>query len=653
MIESLIQSASYLPNLNTDRLKSAFEFAQRAHDGQLRKDGTPYITHPLAAAHLLTGLRVDEDTLIAALLHDVPEDTAHSLEEIEESFGMDVRFLVEGITKLSKVYYRNNMEERQVESLKKLLLHSAKDPRVILIKLADRLHNMSTLEAIPDPLKRARIARETLEIYVPIANLLGIWDLKSQLEDYCFKALNPDAYEKIRQQAFSSYSEDSVLMKETVEKITDLLKKNRVPVRNVEARRKTYFSTFQKMIRKQKVLDEIHDFIGIRIIVDDIGTCYQALGVVHQNFTPKLGRLKDYIAIPKSNGYQSIHTTVFGIRGIPTEIQIRSYEMHLEDEYGIAAHYFYSNPNRLEVGPQRRIKKRDWVDRILELQRQGENNERFMKDLRVDVFEDRIFCFTPKGDVIDLPKGATALDFAFHVHTSIGESAIAARINGKKMDLATELKNGDVVYVDTDLHSEGPQVKWIHQVKTNMAKHRIKDYLKAKDREALLEGAESLLLSTLSFFGLTENDLDESTQEMLTGEFKRPNWSQFLIDLGEGSIDLGDVVKLLDERFSLLGAEYEATPALIESKDAEELKSKKFRHIGLRIVAKDHLGLLGHISQILSALDINIIDFHATPTAKSDMEMVLHLEIHNSSQFEKAIQNLGSLSPVKLVERID
>ncbi len=480
-MEALLEKAGrYLPQFNPEKLRSAYAFSAKAHDGQMRKDGvTPYVMHPLAAAMILTELRADEDTLIAALLHDVPEDTTYTLEDIEALFGPQVRFLVEGVTKLSKVHFRNDMELRQVESLKRLFIHLAEDPRIILIKLADRLHNMRTLDAVPDLKKRERIAHETLEIYVPIANVMGIWDLKNPLEDECFRALYPEEYYHLVDELEAHYEAREAMVTAMIASIETLLEEKGVPFVRVEGRTKNLFGIFQKMRMSGKSFQEINDILGIRVVVADVGNCYQALGVLHQKFTPKIGRLKDYIAIPKSNGYQGIHTTVFGLKGRLTEIQIRTEEMHLENEYGVAAHFFYDEK---KLGAQaKKPKRQHWIANILSLQREIQDHTEFLKELKLDFFKDRIFVFTPKGDVLDLPQDSTVLDFAYQVHTHIGHQAVSARVNGQWAPLFSPLSSGDVVQVEIDPAGPGPSEDWLSQVKTHVARTRIREFLKQKE----------------------------------------------------------------------------------------------------------------------------------------------------------------------------
>ncbi|PIS03817.1 hypothetical protein COT83_04005, partial [Candidatus Peregrinibacteria bacterium CG10_big_fil_rev_8_21_14_0_10_44_7] len=324
----------YMPDLDDERLLEAYEFARDAHGDQKRNDGSPYIMHPLSTCAILLNYKVDEDTLITALLHDVPEDTNATIKDIEKHFGKKVAYLVQGVTKLSKVYYKHNMAERQIESLKRLFIHSAEDLRIILVKLADRLHNMRTLEFVSIPGKRLRISKETLEIYVPIANLLGIWEIKSEMEDLCFKYIYPTDYEKTRELVETSALQNDNILKSTVRKIQSVLKSKRIKAK-IQARRKSLYSIFKKMLHTGKTFHDIYDLIALRIIVTNIDNCYRTLGIIHQTFRPKHKRIKDYIAVPKVNGYQSLHTTVFGIDGTITEFQIRTETMHLESEYGI------------------------------------------------------------------------------------------------------------------------------------------------------------------------------------------------------------------------------------------------------------------------------------------------------------------------------
>ncbi len=637
MIENLIRATqAYLPDLNVARLEQAYRFAEAAHAGQLRKDGkTPYIAHPLAAALLLTELHVDEDTLIAALLHDVPEDTQSSIEEIEEHFGEEVSFLVKGITKLSKVHYRNDMEERQVDSLKKLFIHTAQDPRVILIKLADRLHNMQTLEAIPNPQKRQRIASETLEIFVPIANLFGVWSLKSQLEDLCFKTLQPEDYAEIKTLVEASSFDKEDFIKKNKQKITDLLRKNAVAFQFVEGREKNYYSIYRKMVHGDKSFSALYDLVGLRIVVNTVGDCYQTLGILHQNFRPKVGRLKDYIAIPKNNGYQGIHTTVFGEDGVIMELQIRTEAMHLENEYGIAAHYFYAKPNQKK-------KKYVWMQNILSLQKEIQSNADFLKHLKLDIFEDRIFVFTPRGDVIDLPKGATVLDFAYHVHSEIGMLAEGAQVNGKDYGLGHILKSGDVVFVKVSESTKGPQVDWLHQANTSLARNRIREFLKEKDRTSVVEQAEKVLDETLKIFGLHGLAAINEVQRLeLIKIYGMKDWESILLGLGQGMISTQDLLLKIYSEDQLLG---EAHPSSTGS----------VHIVCLNVEVEDRLGLLAELSNLFASHGINLIGVHSNRNADSgDYSLKFTLEMGGLDDYQNSIKALGHIEGVHKITRCD
>lgn len=660
MIKALLTAAKkYLTDLNDERITRAFEFAKKAHEGQTRKDGTPYISHPVSAALILTDLHVDEDTLIACLLHDVPEDTAVTLDEIGDAFGDKVQFLVDGITKLSKVHYRNEMEERQIESLKKLFLHSAKDPRIILIKLADRLHNMQTIDAIPNPLKRERIARETLEIFVPIANLLGIWELKNQLEDHCFHILAPKEYEEILQLVNESMKKKENVLKKTTKKVEALLRSKSIDDFEVMGRQKNLYSIYRKMLRTGKSFHEIYDLLGIRVLSSDIGTCYQVLGILHQNFTPKIGRLKDYIAIPKANGYQSIHTTVFGLDGVITEFQIRTKDMHLENEYGIAAHYFYAKADKKQAQIKKKFaKKYEWVKQILDLQRNISNNKQFLEDLKLDIFEDRIFAFTPKGDVIDLPIGSTVIDFAYQIHSDVGMLAVSALINEAPSPITTPLKSGDTVYVNTSEGSEGPQVEWMDHVHTNLARTRIREYLKEKDRTAVVAQAEHLLdhkIKILAFPGLV--GVTDLQKIMALEHFEMDAWEDLLYEIGNGTLNVHDLIHALFTEKELFGDERDPVDVKLYEKlprrKLNAIKPEKVHHTPITVEGTNRIGLLRDLCNELANLGINIVVVQSLPRETQNTARIgFVLEILNFSQYEHTMRAIRKVDGVLDVIRM-
>ena len=637
MVKDLIEAAqAYMPTLDVERLNCAFKFAEEAHEGQERKDGSPYITHPLNAALILTGLKVDEDTLIACLLHDVPEDTDRTLKEIETLFGKKVVFLVDGITKLSKVHYRDNMEERQIESLKKLFIHSAQDPRIILIKLADRLHNMKTLDAISKPEKQRRIAKETLEIFVPIANLLGIWELKSQLEDLCFKVLQPEAYNEIHGYIQELELKRKDLLEKSCVLVASLLKERKVPFISIEGRNKSHYSIYKKNLRTKKDVQEIYDLIGLRVVIEDIPTCYQVLGVLHQQFTPKIGRLKDYIAIPKTNGYQSIHTTVFGVEGMITEVQIRTQEMHLENEYGIAAHYFYrkQQEKKRKMVQKKLQKKYEWVQRILDLQRDIKSNKKFMRGLKLDIFEDRIFVFTPKGDVIDLPEGANVVDFAYHIHSEVGMLAVSAEINGKNQTLFTKLQNGDVVRVNTSEAADGPQIKWLDSVKTNLARNKVREFLRERDKATMIMEAENSLDSRLGMFGIEgARSLSNIQKVMLVHHFDLPDWEALLFEMGKGTLLLKDIVHELHCN--------------------EDWPHDENNKVCLIVELKDRIGILADLSRTMGELGINISRLQSFDGETDETVMIEFVfYIHSLEEYENTLEALHRIPGVLKTTRV-
>ncbi len=455
---------------DTSILKKAFAFAEHAHGDQKRKTGEPYIQHPLHTAFILAQIRADLPTIVAGLLHDVPEDTETTLEDIRLEFGEEIARLVEGITKLSKIRYRGIARYR--ESLRKMFLAMAEDLRVILIKFADRLHNLRTLDGLPKE-KQRRIAQETLEIYAPIAGLLGVWSLRWQMEDICFKYLYPEEYTKLE---YTYEIERKTELNQYIEKLKAIISKklDEEGIQyEIEGRFKHLYSIWQKMQDKKREFNEIYDVFALRIVVPSVAECYKVLGIIHAIWRPSYNRFKDYIAVPKPNGYRSIHTTVFGPGGQATEIQIRTLEMQEESLYGISAHWYYKQKRG---GDQDKMPK--WVQEILEIQREATSSSDFIKEVKFHIFQDRIFVFTPNGDVHDLPKGSTPVDFAYSVHSDIGNKCVAARINHQMAALDAEVKNGDMVEIIIDAKRAGPNYDWLKFVKTRRARAKIKQYAK-------------------------------------------------------------------------------------------------------------------------------------------------------------------------------
>jgi GTP pyrophosphokinase len=470
-------------DVDVELLQLAYDVAERAHAGQFRLSGEPYITHPLAVACKLAELRLDEETIIAGLLHDVPEDTNITIAEIRKDFGNDVAKLVDGVTKLGTLKYRGM--ERYVENLRKMFVAMAQDIRVIIIKFADRIHNLETLQFLPKPEKRLRIALESLEIYAPIANRLGMGGIKGEIEDLAFPFVKPKEYAETKRALKQRLGNITGLLDDVMNTLAFDLRKHDVHPIDIHGRQKHLYSLYRKLQRPDIAGDvtKVYDLVAIRIITTGIADCYAALGVVHSLWRPLPGRVKDFIAQPKPNGYQSIHTTVFGPRGLPLEIQIRDKEMHRLAEFGIAAHWHYDESGK----PKRAVKKMNeqlrWVRELSKWQHEIKDEGQYLEALKIDVFHNRIFCFTPKGDVIDLPEGATPVDFAFAVHSDLGSRIAGARINGKYENVTTALKSGDVVDVVIDKNRRTPNADWLPHVKTRLARERIRRAQKDRERK--------------------------------------------------------------------------------------------------------------------------------------------------------------------------
>jgi len=463
---------------NIEKIEKAYRFAENAHAGQLRNSGEQYINHPVQVASILAELEMDDSTIIAALLHDVAEDTEKNLDDIRKNFGEEVARLVDGVTKLGRIEYKSKVEV-QVENLRKMFLAMAKDIRVILIKLADRLHNMRTLSYQSEK-KQMEIAQETIEIYAPLANRLGIFRIKWELEDLSFRYLHQKEY-------YDLVEGISYKRKEREEQINEVIGQLKIKleevgiVADISGRPKHFYSIYKKMINQNKDLSEIYDLTAIRVVVETVNDCYGALGIIHTLWKPIPGRFKDYIAMPKPNMYQSLHTTLIGSHGEPFEIQIRTWEMHRTAEYGIAAHWKYKEGKKLENNDFE--KKLSWLRQLLEWQHDSRDAGEYMESLKVDLFADTVFVFTPKGDVVELPADSCPIDFAYRVHTGVGHSCIGAKINGRIVTLDTKLKNGDIIEILTTKNPTGPSRDWVCLVKTSQAKNRIRQWFKKEKRE--------------------------------------------------------------------------------------------------------------------------------------------------------------------------
>jgi GTP pyrophosphokinase len=527
---------AYLSETDRAVLQRAFLVAERAHAGQFRLSGEPYVEHPLAAAVLLSELRLDAETLAAALLHDTVEDTEVTLDDLRREFGEPIARLVEGVTKLGKIHVHTR-EQAQAENIRKMLVAMAEDIRVVLIKLADRLHNMRTVGAHAEE-RRRRISQETLDIYAPLAHRLGIWQFKAELEDLAFAQLDPDNYHAMEARLQSGREQRQVFVRDVSEILQRELEA--VGVRaELSGRSKNVYSIIDKMGRQQKEFEEIYDLMAVRVVVDSVKDCYTALGVVHHLWKPIPGRFKDYIAMPKGNGYQSLHTTVISHTGEPVEVQIRTVEMHHTAEYGVAAHWHY------KAGSQKvRFDERySWLRLLMDWQKELLDAEAFVDTVKVDIFQDEVFVFTPKGDVRSLPAGSTAVDFAYRVHTAVGHHCIGAKVNSRMVPLDYRLVNGDIVEILTTKAPHGPSRDWLNFVKTSTAREKIRQWFKKERREENVSKGREML--DKEFRRLRQTSLaslkDEGVLE-LARDFKYSTVDDFLAAIGYGELSGRTVV---------------------------------------------------------------------------------------------------------------
>ena len=536
-VSELLDRAAYLPTEDREMVVRAHEVAERAHEGQSRLSGEPYIEHPIAVAGILADLRLDADTLTAALLHDTVEDTDVRMEDITEQFGPTVAKLVEGVTKLGKIHMQSS-EQAQAENIRKMLVAMAEDIRVVLIKLGDRLHNMRTVQVLPLE-RRLRVSRETLDIYAPLAHRLGIWQMKGELEDLAFAQLDPDNFLIIQQKVARQREEREVFVRdmgEILEREIETLSMHA----EISGRPKHLYSIWDKMNRSGKEIDEIYDLFAMRVLVESIKDCYGVLGVVHSLWRPIPGRFKDYIAMPKGNGYQSLHTSVISHTGEPIEVQIRTVDMHQTAEYGVAAHWRYKESDR----PEEKVDERfSWLRLLMDWQKEMLDAEAFVDTVKVDIFQDEVFVFTPKGDVRSLPAGSTPVDFAYRVHTEVGHRCIGAKVNGRMVPLDRVLGNGDIVEILTTKGPHGPSRDWLNFVKTSSAREKIRGWFKKERREENIQKGRELLdkefrrMRQLALSTVREERLGE-----LAREFNYQTVEDFIAAVGYGDISARAVV---------------------------------------------------------------------------------------------------------------
>ena len=540
----------YHPSADISMVEKAYRIAKDAHKDQVRKSGEPYIIHPLWVGIILADLEMDKETIVAGMLHDAVEDTAMTLDDITREFGEEVALLVDGVTKLGQLSYSQDKLEVQAENLRKMFLAMAKDIRVIIIKLADRLHNMRTLEFMT-PAKQQEKARETMDIYAPIARRLGISKIKTELDDLSLKYWKPDVYNQLVKDLNERKTEREEFVQQIVAEVTKHMENAHIRAK-VYGRVKHFFSIYKKMVNQNKTLDQVYDLFAVRIIVDTVKDCYAALGVIHEMYTPIPGRFKDYIAMPKPNMYQSLHTTLMGPSGQPFEIQIRTEEMHKTAEYGIAAHWKYKEGADAAKSMASQEEKLNWLRQILEWQRDMSDNREFLSLLKgdLDLFADDVYCFTPNGDVKNLPNGSTPVDFAYAIHSAVGNKMVGARVNGKLVNIDYKIQNGDRIEILTSQNSRGPSRDWLNIVKSTQAKNKINQWFKKEFKEDNIIRGKELIASYCRSKNIELlNILKPKYQQIVQKKYGFRDWDAVLAAIGHGGLKEGQVVNRLQEEY--------------------------------------------------------------------------------------------------------
>jgi len=693
------------PGSDLEPVGQAFDLAVTAHEGQQRATGEPYVTHPIASAQILAELGIDTVAIQAALLHDVPEDTEYSLTDVEERFGAEVAQLVDGVTKLSK-FSTHSHEQQQAENIRKMLLAMAQDIRVVLIKLADRLHNMRTLYGLPSD-KQQRIARQTMEIYAPLAERLGIWQMKWELEDLAFKVLEPERFRELAKLLDTRRTGRETYIDRAIAELTPKLEAAGIEA-DLQGRPKHLYSIWKKMERKSAEFGEIYDVYAIRILVDEVRDCYAALGIVHSIWRPIPGQFDDYIAVPKNNLYQSLHTAVIALDGKPLEIQIRTQAMHQVSEVGIAAHWRYKEGTKSDREYDAKLA---WLRQLLDWQRDVSDATEFVEGIKLDIFQDQVFVFTPKGDIKDLPAGATPLDFAYRIHTDVGHRTIGAKVNNRLVPLDYRLKNGDIVEIVTTKGEHGPSRDWMNVVKTSHAREKIRQWFKRKDRdENIVHGRESLEreLRRLARASIAAVGPDQIAD--VAKHYNLDSLDDFYAAIGYGAINAQTIVMRLgvvDDVQSTLPAV--APPEKIERTGGVRVKGvgdllvrfAKCCHpipgdpivgfitrgkgvtvhlqtcatvlnerevsrlidvewesaptetypISIRVEAYDRTGLLSDITQVVAENKVNIIAAHVGVTPDHTAVVTATIQVHSVSQLARVMGRIETLKDVISVQR--
>jgi GTP diphosphokinase / guanosine-3',5'-bis(diphosphate) 3'-diphosphatase len=693
----------YLPAPDVALVSRAFEFSESAHRGQFRKSGEPYITHPLAVASILSQWRLDAQGLAAALLHDVMEDTSVTKGELEKIFGKPVADMVDGVSKLDQIEF-NTREDAQAESFRKMLLAMARDVRVILIKLADRLHNMRTLDAMA-PAHKKRIAKETLDIYAPIANRLGLNALYLELHDLSFKHLFPLRYRILAKAIKAARGNRREVMNRLLDVIREGFTKSGL-VAVVTGREKTIFSVYKKMREKHYTFSQVFDIYGVRVLVPDKTTCYAALGVLHELYKPIPGKFKDYVAIPKANGYQSLHTTLFGPFGTPLEVQIRTHDMHRIAEAGVAAHWLYKTGGELDLAEAQRETSR-WLQSLLEIQSESGDSKEFLEHIKGDLFPDEIYVFTPKGKIMALPRGATAVDFAYGVHTDIGHHCVAARINYELLPLRTELKNGDHIEILTSPTAR-PNPSWLSFVATGKARSRIRHYLKGLQQKESAALGERLLYQALATLKVEPESITWDRWEAIAKEYGAKSHLDILADIGLGkrlsfvvaqaltkaagkqedsqaptSTKLGSLTLRGVEGVAIqyakccrpvpgdaiVGQFRRGQGLLVHTRDCPTLKKQRVDatelvdvewapdvqgvfESGLRVLVADRRGLLADLATAIADADGNITTVSMErPDGGNDLAMFFAVQVRGRSHLAQVLRSLKRVPNVKRAAR--